>query len=390
MNTNTKKRIAIALACAAATTTANTLAREALHGGATDVPADGQAKVQLAILLDTSGSMSGLIEQTKTQLWQIVNTFIGAKQDGRIPYVEVALYEYGNDGLNPENYWVRQIQPLTRDLDQISEDLFSLTTNGGSEFCGAVITRATTDLAWDPSPDVYKAVFVAGNEPFTQGPVDPANACKDAIAKGVIVNTIHCGTEADGLGGGWKAGAVLADGKFLVIDHDKAVVHVEAPQDAAIVGLNADLNSTYIPVGSLGAVRLAAQSVQDANADANKDSGALLQRVLTKASVNYCNSHWDLVDACAEKDFDWAKVKDEDLPEPMRGLSVGQKQAFVAAKRAERAEIQQKIQTLNAERDAYVKAELENRGDGSADTLDTVVVNTVKEQAAEKGYQFDD
>jgi pyruvate/2-oxoglutarate dehydrogenase complex dihydrolipoamide acyltransferase (E2) component len=192
------------------------------------------------------------------------------------------------------------------------------------------------------------------------------------------------------VGGGWKAGAVLADGKFLIIDHDKAVVHVEAPQDAAIVSLNSDLNKTYIPVGSLGAVRLAAQSEQDTNADANKDSGALLQRVLTKASLNYCNSHWDLVDACAEKDFDWAKVKDEDLPEPMRGLSVEEKQAYVAAKRAERAEIQQKIQTLNTERDAYVKAELEKRGDGAEDTLDKAVVNTVKEQAVAKGYQFDE
>jgi hypothetical protein len=183
---------------------------------------------------------------------------------------------------------------------------------------------------------------------------------------------------------------VLADGKFLVIDHDKAVVHVEAPQDAAIVSLNSELNSTYIPLGSLGAVRSAAQSTQDANAVANEDSGALLQRVLTKASLNYCNSHWDLVDACAEKDFDWAKVKDEDLPEPMRGLSIEEKQAYVAAKRAERAEIQQKIQALNAERDAYVKAELEKRGTATGDTLDQVVVNTVKEQAAAKGYQFEE
>ena len=95
-------------------------------------PSENQAKVQLAILLDTSGSMSGLIEQTKTQLWSIVNTFIDAKQGGQVPFVEVALYEYGNDGLNSENHWIRQIQPLTRDLDKISEELFSLRTNGGS------------------------------------------------------------------------------------------------------------------------------------------------------------------------------------------------------------------------------------------------------------------
>ena len=97
--------------------------------------------------------MSGLIEQTKTQLWSIVNTFIDARQNGKIPFVEVALYEYGNDGLNAETHWIRPIQPLTRDLDKISEELFSLRTNGGSEFCGAVIRRAVDDLKWDSSPE---------------------------------------------------------------------------------------------------------------------------------------------------------------------------------------------------------------------------------------------
>jgi len=92
--------------------------------------AEGQAKVQIAILLDTSGSMNGLIEQTKTQLWKVVNTFIGAKQNGQVPFVEVALYQYGMNGNAP--HFIRAIQPLTRDLDQISEDLFALSTNGGS------------------------------------------------------------------------------------------------------------------------------------------------------------------------------------------------------------------------------------------------------------------
>ena len=130
-------------------------------------------RVQLAILLDTSNSMDGLIEQAKTQLWKIINTFIAAKQGGKTPFVEVALYEYGNDGLHSESPWIRRIQPLTRDLDKVSEELFGLRTNGGQEYCGAVVQRAVEDLQWDPSGDTYKAVFIAGNEPFTQGPVDP-------------------------------------------------------------------------------------------------------------------------------------------------------------------------------------------------------------------------
>ena len=88
----------------------------------------------------------------------------------------MALYEYGNDGLDQKADWIRQVQPFTRDLEQVSEELFRLTTHGGSEYCGSVITRAVADLKWDASPKVYKTIFIAGNEAFTQGPIDPKSA----------------------------------------------------------------------------------------------------------------------------------------------------------------------------------------------------------------------
>jgi hypothetical protein len=349
-------------------------------------PGKGQSKVQLAILLDTSGSMSGLIEQTKTQLWSIVNTFIDAEQNGKVPFVEVALYEYGNDGLNAENHWIRQIQPLTRDLDKISEDLFALRTNGGSEYCGAVIERAIGDLKWDTSTDVYKAIFVAGNEPFTQGPIDPTNACKAAIAKGVIVNTIHCGNERVGINTGWKSGAMLADGKFLIIDHNKAVVHIDAPQDVEILEWNKKLNGTYVPMGKIGIARLATQSVQDALAEKSKGN-AIQQRAATKASANYWNGNWDWVDACAVKEFKWEDMKVEDLPEEMKKMTVDERKAFIAKKKTERISCQTKIQELTKKRASFVEARLKELGE-DGDTLDKVVVQTVREQAEAKGYKF--
>src|SRR5215213_3468269 len=167
--------------------------------------------VQIAILLDTSSSMEGLIEQAKGQLWKICNEFIKARQNGVAPEVQVALYEYGKSSLAQQSGWIRQIQPLTTDLDKISEELFALKTNGGDEYCGWVIKDAVNDLKWDPRSDVYKVVFIAGNEPFTQGPVSYADACKAAISKGIMVNTIHCGTEAEGVSTKWKDGATLAD-----------------------------------------------------------------------------------------------------------------------------------------------------------------------------------
>ena len=154
-----------------------------------------------------------------------------AKQAGVSPEVQVALYEYGKSSLNASRGWIRQIQPLTTDLDKISEELFALRTNGGDEYCGWVIKEAANGLNWSSSADVYKAIFIAGNEPFTQGPVDYTESCKAAITKGIIVNTIHCGDENTGINTKWKDGALLADGNYLVIDQNRAVVSIEAPQD---------------------------------------------------------------------------------------------------------------------------------------------------------------
>ena len=146
--------------------------------------------VQLAILLDTSNSMDGLIEQTKTQLWKIVNEMARSKRDGKTINLYVALYEYGNDGLSSQEGYVRLVTSLTNDLDKISEELFKLKTNGGSEYCGTVISDAVKDLKWTKSNDDYKVIFIAGNEPFTQGSVDYKTACKNAISKGIIINSL--------------------------------------------------------------------------------------------------------------------------------------------------------------------------------------------------------
>lgn len=102
-------------------------------------------KIQVALLLDTSNSMDGLIDQAKSRLWNIVNTLTTLKYNGKAPEIEIALYEYGNDGIRDENY-IRQVTPLTQDLDLVSEKLFALRTNGGSEYCGAVIRDAAANL----------------------------------------------------------------------------------------------------------------------------------------------------------------------------------------------------------------------------------------------------
>ncbi len=344
--------------------------------------------VQIAILLDTSGSMEGLLEQAKSQLWRIVNEFAKAKQDGVTPEVQVALYEYGKSSLAAASGWVRRIQPLTTDLDKISEELFALRTNGGDEYCGWVIKDAVNDLAWSPEGNVYKAIFIAGNEPFTQGPVNYADSCKAAITKGIIVNTIHCGAEAEGINTKWKDGADLADGKYLVIDQNRAIVSIEAPQDKEIAKLGVALNKTYLAYGVEGKLGAGRQVSQDAAvATLAPASGAVAQRAVAKASVNYRNSSWDLVDAVKDQKTDVAKLKTEELPAEMQKLNADERKAYVETKAKERAEMQTKINELNKDREKYVAARMKEIS--GTNTLDAVVISAVREQSAKRNFKFE-
>jgi hypothetical protein len=357
-----------------------------------DAPAkpvvDGQNKIQIALLLDTSSSMNGLIDQAKTQLWKVVNTFIDAERGGQKPFVEVALYEYGNNGNAAGNDWIRLVSPLTRDLDDLSGKLFALQTNGGEEYCGAVIQRALGDLAWDDNKKTYKAIFIAGNEPFTQGRVDARSVSKEALAKGIIINTIHCGSRQDGISGAWHDGAALGGGDFLVIDQDKVVAHIDAPQDKRIVELSSKLNETYIGWGAHRDEAARMQLKADVDAIANDERGAHVQRAVTKSSQNYSNSGWDLCDAVKDKKVDITKLKNEELPENLRGKSVQELNKLVADATAKREQIQKEIQTLSKEREAHIADALKKQADSGDKSLDQAMIEATRNQASKVGYSF--
>lgn len=183
--------------------------------------------IKVALLLDTSNSMDGLIDQAKAQLWEIVNELSYAKCKDDKPNLEIALYEYGNDNLNSEEGYIRQVLAFSDDLDEIFKQLFSLTTKGGNEYCGYVINTALDQLEWKDNTNDLKFIFIAGNEPFTQGKVSYKEASKLAHNKDVTVNTIFCGDYNQGISGYWKDGADLAHGDYMAINHNRETIHVE-------------------------------------------------------------------------------------------------------------------------------------------------------------------
>lgn len=351
-------------------------------------PAGHRPVIQIALLLDTSNSMDGLIGQAKTQLWKIVNQFDAARHNGLRPIVEVALYHYGTPALGADNGFVRQLLAFTTDLDLVSEKLFALQTNGGDEYCGTVIQAAVRDLGWSRFAPDYRAIFIAGNEPFNQGEVDYRQSCREALDRDIVVNTIFCGQSSEGIHTFWKDGADLTDGSYMSIDQDAEIVHINAPQDDELIELNKKLNGTYLGYGVHGEAGAARQQAQDVNAASFE--GALVNRITTKSSSSYSNASWDLIDAVQQGGVKLEEIKPEDLPEEMRQLSPQQQQELLNAKAKERSDVQARIRQLTQEREAYVAQQMKaHAAAASANTLDEAVIGAVRQQVQKKNYIFE-
>lgn len=348
------------------------------------VGAESTNRVQLAILLDTSGSMEGLIEQAKTQLWKIVNELARASKRGESINLEVALFEYGKDSIPEDEGYLRMILPFTTDLDKISDELFKLRTNGGDEYCGEVIRSAVKNLNWSRNDQNLKIVFIAGNEPFTQGEINYRTSCRKADSKGIIVNTIFCGNYQEGISTKWKDGADLTDGRYMNIDHNQQIVHINAPQDRVIIELGIKLNSTYIGYGKRGKAKKEMQEEQDANA-LKVASAVMAERAVVKGSGQYKNSDWDLLDAESEGKVKVEDLSEEELPEVMKEMDLEERKKYIAEKVKERESIQKEINELNEARRIYVAEKMVEMGDN---TLDVVMIKAIRAQAEAKNFKF--
>jgi len=347
---------------------------------------DSPDRIQVAILLDTSGSMEGLIEQTKSYLYRIINELSGARKYGRSPVLEVALFEYGKSTIPASEGYLRQLVPLTRDIDWLSQELFRLRTQGGLEYCGMVIDAAVKTLRWSKKDTDLKMIFIAGNEPFSQGPVDYRIACRDAFKAGIIVNTIHCGDYQEGIRDLWKDGAYLGGGQYTNIDHNVTIRHYSSPYDDDIVRYGTMLNHTYIPYGQHGGSMKQRQFEQDQNAMQIAPEVMADRSVSKSISTLYSNDSWDLVDA-QKAGADLSAISKQDLPSEMQSMSRAEQARYIDQKRKEREQIQSEIKKLNLQRDAFI-AEQQKIGTSDQDNLFGALVTIIREQARQKGFDF--
>ena len=260
-----------------------------------------EERIQLAILLDTSNSMDGLIDQAKAQLWKVVNELARARRNGVHPRLEVALFEYGNSGLRESDGWIRMVSDLTTDLDRISEKLFALVTDGGDEYCGEVIGRAADRLSWSASHDVLKVDLHRGQRAIRPGQRRlPARPSPGRCGRASSSTRFSAAATDEGIATFWKDGAVRGEGRYASIDQDEAVVESRHPvrrgHHPSRRGAERDVRG----------VRPGGRGVEGPPGGAGRErrgdgAAASVQRSVAKAQEAYANVGWDLADAVRER-----------------------------------------------------------------------------------------
>lgn len=351
-------------------------------GFGAEPPKPGVQNIDLAICLDTSNSMDGLIGSAKARLWDIVNDLAKVKPT---PNLRVALFSYGNDSYDAKVGWIRKDLDLTNDLDELYQKLFALRTMGGTEYATRVSRDAVEQLQWSQDEKALKIIFVCGNEPASQDPVVKLKDAADkAKGKGIVINTIFCGPANHRDAADWKDFAALAGGRFVNINQDGGVVAIATPMDKELAELGAKLNDTYVVYGGKKSEEKKQNQVaQDANA---ASSGGLAPRTASKASGLYRNDAWDLVDRLKnDPKFDIKKVPENELCDELKKLKPDEREAYVKKMAEKRDGLQKQILELNKKRDAYIAEETKKKPTKGDQAFDAAIRATLREQAAGKG-----
>jgi len=346
---------------------------------------DNSPLIQVAILIDTGDGMLPVIEQARAQIWQVVSEVGSYRLYGKDPELQIALYEYGNgDAGSPQNY-LQMLQPLTSDLDSISKSIFSLTSDDAPQYCGKVIQDAVDNLDWSSASDSIKLIFIAGAGAFDLGPVDYRNACRIADELGIMVYMLYCGDPDDGDAAGWDLAAKNTGMTFQTVNINFSDDVLEAPQDKRISEQGVNLNNTYIPYGFEGQLALDNQLVQDENAD-NTSPHASILRALAKASPQYRNPEWDLVDAVATGLVEIESLDTSDLPEKLQKMMPQQRQAYVNAIGRQRSALQRQIKQLLLQRKQFLTDAGVETDPAQQDSFAGSLIKFIRDQAGRKNY----
>jgi len=337
-------------------------------------------KVDVVFVLDTTGSMSGLIEGAKLKIWSVANSIVGGKPT---PDLRVGLVGYRDVG---DNY-VTRVFDLSGDLDEVYTNLMSFAAGGGGdtpEHVNRALHEAVESIGWSTDGKTLRILFLVGDAPphmdYNDG-FDYREVCKAAVRRDIIINTIQCGVMTE-TAEYWRDIALLGEGEYAAIAQSGGMRSIATPVDAELSRLSAELDGTVVAFGdaeSLARKREADEMVAEMPAAAVADRGVF-------KSTSGRMGAYDLIGAIESGEVELKDVKPESLPEEMREMSEQEKHDFLAGKKAERDKIRRQIANLTQERDAFIKAKLAEAG--TEDSFDARVLSMIRSQAAGKGIVY--
>lgn len=336
--------------------------------------------MEVMFVLDTTGSMSGLIEGAKRKIWAIASELSSAKPR---PVLRIGLVAYRDRG---DAYVVKQF-PLTTDLDAVYEQLRGLSAHGGGDWpesVNAALNEAVENAGWSTELSVYRTVFLVGDAPphlDYEGDVPYTAVVARAAKRGIVINTVQCGNEGD-TREVWSKIARTSNGTYAAIEQGGGMMAVATPMDREISKLNEALAKTVLPYGSASEQGAARGKAARASAATAEESSSRLS-YLKKGGGAVITGGGDLLDALASSSLVLEGVPAREMPEALRGKSAKEQKAEIERRTKERVAIKAKLDKLVDERDAYVKAEEKKRAaTGTVDGFDTLVKAAVKTQAA--------
>ena len=342
-------------------------------------------RIEVCFVLDTTGSMGGLIEGAKQKIWSIANEMISAQPT---PELKLGLIGYRDRG---DEYVVKSFS-LTDDIDAIYGHLREFQAGGGGdtpESVNEALAEAIHKMPWSSDSKVLKIIFLVGDAPphmdYPNGPKYP-DLCREAAKKDLIINTIQCGEMAE-TKPIWQEIAKLSEGSYVGISQSGNVAVISTPMDKELSRLNERIGATLIPYGdSKQQAEVHAKYAVAASAPVAAMADRLSYNSKTGKAVQ---GRGELVDALNDKTVKLDEIDQKQLPAELQKLDRNELQKRIAKARDERADLQKQIVEVSKKREAYIQSENKRlAAEGKGDAFDQKVTETLHAQAAKKGISY--
>ncbi|QDT38994.1 vWA domain-containing protein [Stratiformator vulcanicus] len=359
-------------------------------------------RIEVVFVLDSTGSMSGLIAAAKEKIWAIANSFAQARP---APEIKMGLVGYRDRG----DEFVTKVTPLTDDLDEVYANLMALQAGGGGdtpESVNQALSEAVGSMKWSNDETTYKVIYLVGDAPPHLDYKDDTHykrTCEAAVRSDLIINTIQCG-QMSTTTPIWQEIADLSEGRYVQIDQSGGHVVSSTPFDKQISELSEKLDGTRLYYGT--SEQLAAQternemsgikSIKKQAAESKLDSKAWTRlsarRALFNSDVsggsNFLNGAAnELVHAFNEDGLKLSEIDAKQLPEDLRKLPKEQLEKELKVRYEKRKELRKRIRELGEKRQKFIESELAKRKDATP-VIDVELYRNTLEQAGKKGIQF--